>query len=232
MSIVKGNKKTPEQIKEDAKLRKQKQREQLRERYGDEEYKKMRAKEIADQRKNRDENIVVKRTPEQIKETNRIRKQKQREREHTPLNNSIHTADELSTKLPVTDLNIAPPLSADSNLHQFKIIENSTTQEPILENTLKIKEEEPVNIIDEIKNDKIKEQNRIRKQKQREREQSNIIVDENNKTPDEIREQNRIRKQKQREKQREKYGNEEYNKINAEKIAEYRKKKIEENQTI
>ena len=194
-SIVKGNKKTPEQIKEDARLRKQKQREQLRERYGDEEYKKMRAKEIADQRKNRDENIVVKRTPEQIKETNRIRKQKQREREH-------------------------------------KIIENSTTQEPILENTLKIKEEEPVNIIDEIKNDKIKEQNRIRKQKQREREQSNTIVDENNKTPDEIKEQNRIRKQKQREKQREKYGNEEYNKINAEKIAEYRKKKIEENQPI
>jgi len=38
----------------------------------------------------------------------------------TPLNNSIHTADELSTKLPVTDLNIAPPLGADSNLHRYK----------------------------------------------------------------------------------------------------------------
>ena len=54
-----------------------------------EEYKKMRAKEIADQRKNRDENIVVKRTPEQIKETNRIRKQKQREREDKIIENIL-----------------------------------------------------------------------------------------------------------------------------------------------
>ena len=38
----------------------------------------------------------------------------------TPLNNSIHTADELSTKLPVTDLNIAPILGVDSNLHRYK----------------------------------------------------------------------------------------------------------------
>ena len=38
----------------------------------------------------------------------------------TPLNNSIRTADELSTKLPVTDLNITPSLGADSNLHRFK----------------------------------------------------------------------------------------------------------------
>jgi len=40
--------------------------------------------------------------------------------EYTPLNNSIRTADDLSTKLPVTDLNIAPLLGADSNLHRYK----------------------------------------------------------------------------------------------------------------
>jgi len=39
----------------------------------------------------------------------------------TPLNNSIRTADEFSTKLPVTDLNIAPLWCADSNLHRFKM---------------------------------------------------------------------------------------------------------------
>jgi hypothetical protein len=41
----------------------------------------------------------------------------------TPLNNSIRTADELSSKLPVTDLNIAPQRDADSNLHRYKIID-------------------------------------------------------------------------------------------------------------
>ena len=39
---------------------------------------------------------------------------------YTSLNNSICTADELSTKLPVTDLNIATQRGADSNLHQYK----------------------------------------------------------------------------------------------------------------
>ena len=39
---------------------------------------------------------------------------------YTPLNNSIRTADELSTKLPVTDLNITPLWCADSNLHRYK----------------------------------------------------------------------------------------------------------------
>jgi len=38
----------------------------------------------------------------------------------TPLNNSIRTADEFSTKLPVTDLNIAPLWCADSKLHRYK----------------------------------------------------------------------------------------------------------------
>jgi len=45
------NKQTEEEKREKAKLRKQKQRENMREKYGDEEYKKMRAKEIADNRK-------------------------------------------------------------------------------------------------------------------------------------------------------------------------------------
>ena len=39
----------------------------------------------------------------------------------TPLNNSIRTADEFSTKLPVTDLNIAPKKGAVSNLRRFRM---------------------------------------------------------------------------------------------------------------
>ena len=39
---------------------------------------------------------------------------------YTPLNNSIRTADELSTKLPVTDLNIAPKKGVDSNIRRYK----------------------------------------------------------------------------------------------------------------
>jgi len=51
-NIVKNtNKKTPEEKREQARLRKQKQREVLRAKYGDEEYKKMKAKELADYRK-------------------------------------------------------------------------------------------------------------------------------------------------------------------------------------
>ena len=41
-------------------------------------------------------------------------------REYTPLNNSIRTADELSTKLPVTYLNISPLCGVDSNIHRYK----------------------------------------------------------------------------------------------------------------
>jgi choline kinase/quercetin dioxygenase-like cupin family protein len=41
----------------------------------------------------------------------------------TPLNNSIRTADEFSTKLPVTGLNIATQRGADSNLHRYKMID-------------------------------------------------------------------------------------------------------------
>ena len=44
------NKKTPEQRKEESRLRKQKQRSDLQAKYGDEEYKKKHAKEIADAR--------------------------------------------------------------------------------------------------------------------------------------------------------------------------------------
>ena len=39
------------------------------------------------------------------------------------MNNSIRTADEFSTKLPVTDLNIAPQRGTDSNLHRYKLID-------------------------------------------------------------------------------------------------------------
>ena len=45
--MVNGNKKTDIQIKEEARIRKQKQREGLKAKYGDEEYKKIRAAELA-----------------------------------------------------------------------------------------------------------------------------------------------------------------------------------------
>ena len=51
--IPNKNKKSKEEIREAAKLRKQKQRERLKEKNGDEEYKKMRAKELADFRKSK-----------------------------------------------------------------------------------------------------------------------------------------------------------------------------------
>ena len=51
-NIVKNtNKKTVEEKREEARIRKQKQREKLKEKYGDEEYKKQRAKELAESRK-------------------------------------------------------------------------------------------------------------------------------------------------------------------------------------
>ena len=51
-NIVKNtNKKTSDKKREDARLRKQKQREALKSKYGDEEYKKKHAQEIADYRK-------------------------------------------------------------------------------------------------------------------------------------------------------------------------------------
>jgi hypothetical protein len=49
--MVKSNKKSKEEIQEGTKLRKEKQREDLRNRYSDEEYKKMRVKEIVENRK-------------------------------------------------------------------------------------------------------------------------------------------------------------------------------------
>ena len=39
---------------------------------------------------------------------------------YTPLKISIRTADEISTKLPVTDLEQAPLRGAVSNLHRYK----------------------------------------------------------------------------------------------------------------
>jgi len=54
--VVNRNKKTKEEIKDANRLYKQKQREKMKEKYGDEEYKKIRAKEIADTRAKRKEN--------------------------------------------------------------------------------------------------------------------------------------------------------------------------------
>jgi hypothetical protein len=54
-----ANKKTKTELIEEAKVRKQKQRDELRARYGDEEYKKIRAAELAkyraEKKKNKDE---------------------------------------------------------------------------------------------------------------------------------------------------------------------------------
>jgi hypothetical protein len=51
--ILKGNKLTIEEKREKERLKKQKQREALKEKYGDDGYKKMRAEEIARTRKNK-----------------------------------------------------------------------------------------------------------------------------------------------------------------------------------
>ncbi len=53
--VVNKNKKTDEEKREEARLKKQRQRAELKERYGDEEYKKMRATELAAYRKNKQE---------------------------------------------------------------------------------------------------------------------------------------------------------------------------------
>ena len=53
-----GNKKTPEQIKEACRLRKQKQRDELQAKYGDEEYKKNHAKQIAEARLKRKQQAI------------------------------------------------------------------------------------------------------------------------------------------------------------------------------
>jgi hypothetical protein len=56
ISIIKSNKKTQEEIKEANRLKVQRQRERLKEKYGDEEYKKMHAKKIAEYRAKRRNN--------------------------------------------------------------------------------------------------------------------------------------------------------------------------------
>jgi len=50
--VTNKNKKTDEEKRENARLRKQQQRLRLKEKYGDEEYKKLRSRELADNRKN------------------------------------------------------------------------------------------------------------------------------------------------------------------------------------
>jgi hypothetical protein len=54
-TIVKGNKLSSDDIRELARIRKQKSREALKAKYGDEEYNKKRAKEIANHRKKKSE---------------------------------------------------------------------------------------------------------------------------------------------------------------------------------
>jgi len=58
-NIVKNmNKKSTEEKREEARIRKQISRDKLKEKYGDEEYKKQRAKELADYRKSKKETIM------------------------------------------------------------------------------------------------------------------------------------------------------------------------------
>ena len=176
-SLIKGNKKTQEQINEQAKIRKQKQREILKEKYGNEEYKKIHAQQIADNRKKNSDIVSVQRTPEQIRETNRIRKQRQYER------------DKMKKE---QDNNIAVSENTNGYIEQPQ-----KTQEDIdnIETIVK-----PQKTLEEIR-----EANKIRKQKQREREQKETPQIETNlkpqKTPEEIREANKLRKQKQRERE-------------------------------
>ena len=54
-TIIKGHKLTSEEIKHNNRIRKQKQRDSLKERYGNEEYNKMHAKQIAENRKKKNE---------------------------------------------------------------------------------------------------------------------------------------------------------------------------------
>jgi hypothetical protein len=53
VSLRVSNKKTQEQLKEERRIRKQKNRDALRTKYGDEEYKNIRAKEISINRANK-----------------------------------------------------------------------------------------------------------------------------------------------------------------------------------
>jgi len=58
-NIVKNvNKKSTEEKREEARIRKQISRDKLKEKYGDEEYKKQRAKELADYRKSKKETTI------------------------------------------------------------------------------------------------------------------------------------------------------------------------------
>ena len=58
-TIIKGHKLNPEEIKHNNRIRKQKQRELLKEHYGNEEYNKIHAKQIAENRKKRIKNTIT-----------------------------------------------------------------------------------------------------------------------------------------------------------------------------
>jgi hypothetical protein len=87
-NIVESGKKSKEEIKEDARIRKQKQRDALKARYGDEEYKNLRAHENLQRREaeKKTEKVdeetkskKVQKSEDEIREAARLRKQKQRE---------------------------------------------------------------------------------------------------------------------------------------------------------
>lgn len=184
-NIVKNKlKKTGEQLKEDARLRKQKQRDQLKERYGDEEYKTMRAKEIAEYRilKKKQEQEPSEETTTQktnnceeimgkIREKNRLKKQNQRKRDDEKIAKLSQTSIENTNEFVeiIAENNICE--TADDNVAELLRSEDNIEEIPIIsEYVVKLKKE-----ISEEQKEKIREQNRLRKQNQRKRENENKI---------------------------------------------------------
>jgi hypothetical protein len=194
--MVVSNKKSKEEIKMYATEKKRQQRENLKQRYGDEEYKKMRAKEIAEWRKkNKPEKPVL--TEEEKAENTRERKKKDMQKYRELAKNNVEN-------------NIQPPQEKNTN--------NLTPTPKIVENiTMTFVEIEPfqpsVNEpIDEKTNEpktNIKENNVLKFAETVELEHPNNEVANKNvktmktkqkceKTPEMIREINRLNKIEQR----------------------------------
>jgi hypothetical protein len=133
--MVVSNKKSKEEIKMFATEKKRQQRENLKQRYGDEEYKKMRAKEIAEWRKkNKPEKPVL--TEEEKAENTRERKkkdmQKYRELAKNNVENNIQPPQEKNTN------NLTPTPKIEENITMtFVEIEpfKPSVNEPIAEKT-------------------------------------------------------------------------------------------------
>jgi hypothetical protein len=129
-------------------------------------------------------------------------------------------------------------------LKNFEIVNSEFRYQHKIKQIKYLDKQKKINDTEELKKN-IREKQRINKQKYREKIKNNKIdvIDENKtiidnnlkithlnkKTPDQLKEEARIRKQKQRERLKEKYGDDEYKKKRAIEIAEYRKKKREEN---